>query len=117
MKILVVDDQDDICEFMKDLLEVHGCEVFTAGSGEEALDITKEVDIDAAYLDICLPGMDGVETMKELMKRAKNTKFFLMTGAPDEDRVREGLDSGASACFMKPFQIADVLEAIGIISC
>ena len=57
MDILVIDDQEEICEFLRDLLELHGCGVTSAYSGEEAVEKTSEILFDAAFIDICLPGI------------------------------------------------------------
>ncbi|MBN1164463.1 MAG: response regulator [Candidatus Krumholzibacteriota bacterium] len=112
MRILVVDDNEEICEFMKDLLELHDCEVITSLSGEQALEKVKERVIDFAFLDIMLPGMDGVETMRKLQSRYPECGYILMSGVQPQIRVEEGLAGGALSFLRKPFQISDVLEAL-----
>ncbi len=112
MRVLVVDDNLEICEFMKDLLEQNRCFVVTAESGEEGLEAVEKMEIDLAFLDISLPGMDGVETMVRLQKSHPETRFFLMSGVHLEDRVAEGIRFGAERFFRKPFSIEEILEII-----
>ena len=115
MEILVIDDQEDICEFLRDLLELHDCGVITAYSGEKAVEEIGDRLFDAAFIDVCLPGMDGVETMKILRGIRPDARYILMTGANVEDRIKEGLAAGAEACLQKPFHINEILRVIGVL--
>ncbi|MBN2069869.1 MAG: response regulator [Candidatus Krumholzibacteriota bacterium] len=110
--VLVVDDESEITEFMTDLLELNRCRVFSALRGEDAIDLARKNSFDIAFIDICLPGIDGVETMTSLMEIVPDARYILMTGACCEERIDEGINAGALRCLIKPFQIDDVLEFV-----
>ncbi len=112
--VLVVDDNDSVLEFMTDLLEYQGCSVLTAGSGEDAIKIARERKIDIAFIDICLPGIDGVETLRRLKTDHPNTVFILISGVTAEETLDEAFKLGASRFLKKPFTIEDVIESLDL---
>jgi len=60
VKILVVDDEEEICNFLKDYLEVNGFEAFTANDGDQMRDVMAKEDINLVILDLVMPGEDGL---------------------------------------------------------
>src|SRR5712672_4493325 len=102
--ILVVDDVPDNIDILQMRLESQGYEVVTAGDGVEALDKTRELLPDLVLLDIMMPKMDGIETVK-LLKADASLPFIpviLVTAKADSKDVIEGLESGGDDYLTKP---------------
>ena len=112
MRVLVVEDDLRILEFIRKGLEEEGHAVDVAHDGDEALDWPEVVDFDAIVLDIMLPGRDGVEVCRTLRARGIRTPILMLTARDTvEDRVA-GLDSGADDYLVKPFAFAELAGAI-----
>ena len=111
-RVLVVDDEKNICDLLKQAIETTGCSVQTACDGKAALEYAKETQYDAIFLDIKMPGMNGVEVLKHLRQTQTNAAFVMITGYASSDLVDESLSSGAFLCLSKPFGIAQVLDVI-----
>ena len=107
-RILVVDDDPKITAFLRRALAYEGYRVDTAGTGPQALEVSRDAPADLVILDIMLPGMDGLEVCRRL--RAGGDVPVLMLTARDgiRDRVR-GLDSGADDYLVKPFALEELL--------
>ncbi|MCX5697033.1 MAG: response regulator [Candidatus Omnitrophica bacterium] len=80
LKLMVVDDVDDICEFMQLYFTRRGFTVFTAGSAEDALPIIKERSPDIMLLDVNLPKMNGIDMLKLVRKFNDKVKVIMVTG-------------------------------------
>ncbi len=110
-KILVVDDDDEICEMLARVLEQDGLEAVTAKNGQEALlrDLNDKPDL--VVLDILLPDINGVEVCRRL--RTRTTKPIIMLTAKDEevDRV-VGLEVGADDYVTKPFSPRELIARV-----
>jgi two-component system alkaline phosphatase synthesis response regulator PhoP len=102
-KILLVDDEQDIVEFLKYNLEQENFEVIVGANGEEALVKLKE-DPDLIILDIMMPKMDGFETCKQIrgQKKFENTPVIFLTAKAGEVNEIKGLELGASDYIQKP---------------
>ena len=111
LRILVVDDEPNITEFLKVGLGYEGYEVTTVGDGREGLHRASEDSFSLVILDVMLPGMDGFEICKRL--RAVSDVPILMLTAKDEvsDRVT-GLDLGADDYLTKPFSFVELLARV-----
>jgi DNA-binding NtrC family response regulator len=113
-KVLIVDDEKDFVEMFSLRLTESGEKVFTAHSGQECLQKLSQEDIDVVVLDIKMPGMDGVETLKEIKKRFPITEVILLTGHGTIDTAVEGMKLGAFDYLLKPAdtkEMAAKLEA------
>jgi two-component system, response regulator, stage 0 sporulation protein F len=110
--VLVVDDEKNICDLLKVALEQIGCEVETTCEGAVAIVWADERKYDAIFLDIKMPGMNGVEVLKNLRKVQPNAAFVMITGYAGSDLVDESLSSGAFVCLSKPFGISQVQDII-----
>ena len=108
-KLLVVDDERDICDFVANFFGERGFEVFTASSGEEALKVAKAEKPDIALLDIKMEGMDGIATLKHLKDIDRNLKIIMVTALEDQDKMNEACRLGACEYITKPL-ILDHLE-------
>ena len=112
LKILVVDDEPNIRTMFQDVLERSGYQVTTAGSGAEALELARNERFDLAFLDIKMPGLNGVETLQALKQLNPEVNVVMITGYASEDLVAASLDSGAFVCLSKPFGVAQILEVV-----
>ncbi|HSH01536.1 MAG TPA: response regulator transcription factor [Anaerolineae bacterium] len=110
-KILVIEDEERIRQFLSRGLAYEGYTVETASDGQTGLDLARENPPDLVLLDIMLPGIDGLEVCRRL--RAVNTVPILMLTAKEsiEDRVK-GLDTGADDYLVKPFAFDELMARI-----
>jgi DNA-binding response OmpR family regulator len=110
-KILVVDDEQRIIQFIIMNLETEGFQVISASNGYEALEkVTKEIP-DLVILDIMMPDMDGYETLKKIREFSPVPVIFLSVKGQEFDRVR-GLDLGADDYMTKPFSPRELASRI-----
>ena len=110
-KILVIDDIEQQREIASMLLTKLGYSVVTAPSGEEAIQYVKKNSVDLLLLDmIMVPGIDGLDTFKEIKKIKPNIKAVITSGFSETERVKEVQKMGAGAYLKKPY----TLENIGI---
>lgn len=115
MKILVVDDQSGMRETLVDILEEAGYEVDAAGDGYGAIEKTEHQFFDIILMDIIMPGINGVETIREIKKTNKKTEFILMTAYSAEALIEEAFSYGIYQYINKPFppgQIISLVEEI-----
>jgi DNA-binding NtrC family response regulator len=110
--ILVVDDQFGDRETLKTILEDKGYKVATAADGAEAIRLVKERHYDIIFLDIKLPGIDGVETFERVKKIDPKAVVIMMTGYTEEDLVKRAVSGGAYTCIYKPFAMEKVIELV-----
>lgn len=105
-KILLVDDEPDILEFLSYNLAKEGYEVFTANTGKEGLDIAKKVRPDLVILDVMMPEMDGIETCRELRQNndLKNVLVAFLTARGEDYSQIAGFDAGADDYITKPIK-------------
>lgn len=108
-KILVVDDEKVVRNFLLKLLSLENTQVTTAENGQEAIRIANNEHFDIIFLDARMPGIDGVETFKELKKiTGDKTKYVMMTGY-SIDSLLEKLDNQKVEAFIrKPFEIQEI---------
>lgn len=102
LRILVVDDNKEFCENVKDVLELKEYEVITAYDGFKALDIIKQNGIDLVLMDIKMPVMNGVEAFKKIKKIAPDTQVIMITAFAVEELIQDALSNGAFSCLKKP---------------
>lgn len=112
-KILVVDDEQALCEILQFNLEAAGYEVLTAGSAEEAMTHTM-TDFDLILLDVMMEGMSGFDLARLLRseERTRNIPIIFITARDNEDDRVTGLDIGGDDYIPKPFSIREVLARI-----
>lgn len=110
MKILFVEDEEELSDIISRGLRKCGYAVDTAYDGEEALDYYNINEYDVIVLDLNLPKIDGLEVLKQIRKKDKKTKILILSArSAIEDRV-QGLDMGANDYLTKPFDFLE-LEA------
>ena len=107
IKVMVVDDMEDVCEFMRSHLRKKGCVVFTARSAEEALPIIREQAPDILILDVNLPKMSGIDLLKSVRPFNSTVKVFMATGSGmDFQDDAEFQKLNVLGVFAKPVNIA-----------
>ena len=113
-RILAVDDEEHILELLEYNLVQEGYEVVLANTGEEALEILKEEDLDLCLLDWMLPGMTGLDVLKEIRISTSYNSLpvILLTAKGDEISKVVGLEVGADDYITKPFGIHELLARI-----
>jgi len=112
MKILVVEDNPSIYEFLEKGLKEQGYAVDIADDGKEGFYLATTNKYDLIILDIMLPFMSGIELCKELRAYKINTPILMLTAKDDSDDIIEGLDSGADDYMTKPFVLNELLARI-----
>ncbi len=110
MKILLVDDEERLLSTTKKLFDKMGIEALTANSGREALELLDTRDVDVIFLDIKMPGMDGIETLQRIKKRHPLTEVVILTGHATMETAVEGLKLGALDYLIKPVSMKDFLR-------
>lgn len=111
INILIVDDEENIVEFIKMGLEAEGFKVYTAYDGNDAVCLAKKINPQIIILDVMMPGMDGYEVCSEVKKTIKTSIIMLTAKDEIDDRVR-GLDLGADDYMVKPFSFKELLARI-----
>ena len=110
MKMMLVDDEERFLSTTKKLLSKKGFEVITAVSGPEALDILRAQNIHVVILDVKMPGMDGIETLKAIKRTYPLVEVIMLTGHATVESAVDGLKSGATDYLMKPTDIGDIIS-------
>jgi len=101
-RILVVDDNEEFCQNMKDIVELQGYEVLTAHDGFQALELVRQNGLDLVLMDVRMPVMDGVATFKKIKQIAPQTPVIMVTAYAVEQLVRDALRQGAFGFLRKP---------------
>ncbi|MFC1589953.1 response regulator [Candidatus Omnitrophota bacterium] len=97
IKFLVVDDEKGTCVQLKEFLENRGYKAFSANDGKSALDVTKKEEPNIVILDIRMPGLNGIEVLREIKKLNPKTRVIMLTGYEDETTRSISKELGASA--------------------
>jgi len=110
-KLLIIDDEKDICYFEKTYFKKKGFEVLTAYTGADGINIAKSKKPDAAIIDIHLSkGMDGLEVLQKLHAASPNCKCIMVTW--DKDKAKEAKELGAVGFITKPTDLKDLEKAV-----
>ena len=111
-RVLVVDDEEDFVEMLSLRLNEAGERVTSAFSGKECLETLEKTDIDVVILDIKMPGMDGMQTLKEIRKRFPLIEVIMLTGHGTTETAVEGMKLGAFDYLLKPAEFDNLLEKL-----
>lgn len=111
-KVLIVEDEKNIRSFLKINLQRNNFSIFEAESGEAALDIITNTNIDIVLLDIMLPGIDGFEVCRRIRKKKADIGIIMLTAkGQDMDKIM-GLEYGADDYIVKPFNPMELILRI-----
>ena len=112
IKILVIDDDQDFAESLALVLEGRGYEVEVGHTGEEAIRKFRDNDFDIAFMDVKLPGKNGVESYMEIRKFKPNARVVMMTGYSVEQLLDKAVEKGAWGVLHKPLDMEKCLSMI-----
>ena len=113
-KILIVDDEQDIVETLKFILEANGYECFCAYNGEDGLNFAKEIMPDLIILDVMMPKINGYKISRLLKydNKYKDIPILMVTARSQEEDKIIGEETGADEYITKPFNVDDVVEKV-----
>src|SRR5262245_2612329 len=111
-RILVVDDEDVICDILKDFLEYEGFFVNTCLSGETALTELAKSSYDLVLTDLKMPGIDGLELLHRVEDSEADTMTVIMTGYGTVETAIEAMKRGAFDYILKPFKPEEVVQVL-----
>lgn len=114
-KILLVDDEPDFLEVIKTRLEANVYDVLTASNGKEALETLKKEKVDAVLLDILMPQMNGIETLKNIRQDNKQLPVFMLTAYSDKINFGLANELGASGYIVKTSDLQKEIENVNAV--
>ncbi|MEY4591802.1 MAG: hypothetical protein RIR18_697 [Pseudomonadota bacterium] len=113
ISVALVDDNDMMRTLLRGILRSEDYDVVAeCKDGEHAVDIAVRLSPSVILLDIMMPGMDGLEALQEIRRKAPNVKVIMITASASAGNVKEAIQNGASAFIVKPFNAAKVIAAI-----
>jgi len=110
IKFLVVDDEPDVVDQVKELFELRNYSVVTATSGTKALEMVKKENPNIMILDIRMPDISGMDVLKEVRKTYPKIRVIMLTGVEDETTKSMAIGLGASGYLTKPYSYSELLE-------
>lgn len=111
-RILLVDDEVAFADNLLKLLSKRGYDVIVVYNGADAVNMVGEKEFDVIILDMKMPGMDGIATLKEIRKIAPLVEVVILTGHGSVESGIEGMQLGAFDFLMKPVRIDDLQEKV-----
>ena len=112
-KVLLVDDEQDFLETLSSRLEMRGLKVSAVTSGEQAIAEAKEQEYDAIVVDLSMPGIDGLETLKRIKADNPNAEIIMLTGHGSVASGVEAMKLGAGDFLQKPVELTELMSKIG----
>lgn len=112
IRVLVADDEKIIRDFFSRLLSLQGLEVVVAEDGYKTVELAKESSFDLFFLDVKMPGLDGLETYRKIRQINPQAVVVMMTGYAVEDILEHAQKEGAYASIRKPFDISEIKDIV-----
>ena len=112
MRVLVIEDNAELREYLRLALEMQDYQVLTAEHGRAALAYLDGHRVDAVITDLFMPEMDGIETVAALRKQFPDIRVVAMSGRPGVDYLAVARELGVKHTLRKPFEIAELLAAL-----
>lgn len=103
IKLLTVDDELDVCDFIKDFFSQRGYTVFAALNGKEALSVVKKEKPRIVFLDIIMPEINGLEVLRQIKEFDQTIKVIMVTVVDDKETKDKAKQLGADEFIKKPF--------------
>ncbi len=111
-KLMIVDDELDVREYLKNFFKRRKIDVITAESGEEALELIGTHQPDLMLLDVRMAGIDGVETLRRIRGTGNTVKVIMVTGVEDKDMLKPLDDLNISSCIHKPLILEELEKEV-----
>ena len=111
-KLLIVDGEQDVCDFAKAFFAERNFQVFTALNADEALAVARNEKPEIVLLDVKLKGMDGVAILKHLKDINRELKVIMVTALEDQDTIYEAYRLGACDYITKPLVLDHLVQSI-----
>ncbi len=111
-KVLLIDDEKEFLDIMSQRMETRGMSVTTATSGDDALELARKKNFDAIVVDLQMPGMDGIEALKEFKQITPDIQVILLTGNATLQKGIEAMKEGAMDLLEKPADLDLLREKI-----
>jgi len=111
-KILVIDDEPDLLILVKELLEEEGYQAFCAPNGADGIHLNEEKNPDLIILDLRMPEMDGMETLRQIRKKDDKVRVIILTGFGSPETIRDAADLNVSEYVNKPFDNEQLIHVI-----
>ena len=119
-KLLIVDDEIEICDFLKSFFEDRDFRVAVANNGTQALEQMDSFHPEVVLLDIQMPGMDGLQTLKKIKEMHPKVKVIMVTAVETQEKIEEAMRLGADNYITKPLSLEylekDVQDKIDILA-
>jgi DNA-binding NtrC family response regulator len=112
--VLIVDDEAVFAKTLAERLSFRDCQVNIALNGNDAIDLIAKKNIDVVILDLAMPGIDGIETLKEIKRIKPLTEVIMLTGNATVETAIEGLKVGAMDYLIKPCETEALAELINM---
>jgi DNA-binding NtrC family response regulator len=111
-KVLLVDDEEDFLKTLAERLETRGMTVSTATSGEDAVNSAGKEGYDLIVLDLAMPGIDGLETLKRIKAKQPDAEIIMLSGQGSIKTSIEAMKLGAEDFIEKPVNISELMDKI-----
>lgn len=111
-KLMIVDDEHDVREYLKSYFKRRKIDVVTAESGEEALSVIDAEQPDLMLLDVKMGGITGVETLQRIRKSGNRVKVIIVTGAEDQETLKPLSELEIAACIHKPLILEELEKEV-----
>ncbi len=112
IKILAVDDESNVRVFYQRWGKSKGFDVVAVEKGTDAVERIKEIEFDLVFLDVRMPDIDGLETMRRIKKVAPSLPVFITTGSERDAIVEQAIREGAVGYIYKPFEMEELMQAV-----
>jgi len=112
-KILVIDDEPELLALLMEVLEDEGYQALSAANGADGIRLNELENPDLIVLDLRMPEMDGIETLRQIRKQDDKVKVVILTGYGSPDIIRDAADLDVSEYLSKPFENEHLLRVIG----
>jgi DNA-binding NtrC family response regulator len=112
MRVLIVDDEEELVHALVERLDLRGIEAIGVTNGHDALERIYHESFDVMLLDVKMPGLGGLEVIKKVKEKCPNLEVLLLTGHGSTRDAEEGMRAGAFKYVMKPVNIEDLVALL-----
>ena len=112
INVLIVDDEEELAATIAERLQIRGISARAAADGDSAIELLKTHKVHVVVLDLMMPGIGGLEILKQIKTLNINIPVILLTGYGSKESSKEGINLGAFDCIMKPCNLDDLIGKI-----